>query len=153
MELGINVCLHRKFFQTAHPKRKFPFQSILAVLLWTVVLIYLFFSLSYPKHLNWTLALSHVLQGKLGLWAFGCTTWRYPKEGLKRNKDKMKNVSSLTNFARNQCCFKALAGNQLFPMPLPQLWWWCQHMSQAVVRRGHLWITEEGQGPSKTWQI
>lgn len=67
MELGINVCLHRKFFQTAHPKRKFPFQSILAVLLWTVVLIYLFFSLSYLKHLNWTLALSHVLQGKLGL--------------------------------------------------------------------------------------
>lgn len=36
MELGINVCLHRKFFQTANPKRKFPFQSILAGLLWAV---------------------------------------------------------------------------------------------------------------------
>lgn len=35
-ELGINVCLHRKFFQTANPKRKFPFQSILAVLLGAV---------------------------------------------------------------------------------------------------------------------
>lgn len=90
MELGINVCLHRKFFQTAHPKRKFPFQSILAVLLWTVLFIYLVLSSSYLRQLAWTFLLSVCCEENsecLGIWI---QNMKVPKEGLRRNKDKIK---------------------------------------------------------------
>lgn len=57
MELGINVCLHRKFFQTAPPKKEISLPKHPGCSAVDGSIYVFFFTLSYPKQLSWTLVL------------------------------------------------------------------------------------------------
>lgn len=144
MELGINVCLHRKFFQTASPKRKFPFQSILAVL-WRAVF-----------------SLQAVWSSEAGPWYGRVCCWKSRKPSsiwvwkVEAPKGRLKG-NKIENACGRPSLLEVLTASPDadWELNLPHvlastLLVTSRHVTGSCARRGHFWNTDNGRGQGRT---